>query len=285
MRERPLLTYIVFAYVWTWVMALPLLLANRGYIPHFLPDEWEAVAAFGPFAAAVFVLSQRTSAERAEFWASMKRFDVGAGWLAFGLLTPFAFLAGAIAIAAVRGGSMPDFSAIGDGKLATMRGVVDLFLVSSILQGLGEEPGWRGYMLPRLRARFGAFASTVFIFPVWLFWHLPLFLSRPDFGLAQFAGFSMGILSAAFWMTLLWDHTRSAGLAVAWHALLNITRGLAMQISMAVFLGYGAVVSVGAIVIAIWWGVRRPKALGEEAFTGVQTFPRSVGTLGPSVRS
>jgi membrane protease YdiL (CAAX protease family) len=260
MNRTPLFRYVVVAYLWTWVMMLPVLLANRGLIPRPVPHEWEALAAFGPFVAALLVLRGAGREERAEFQASLCRFDVHRGWLAFALLSPFAFLLGAVAIVTVTGG-VPDFGNITAGRLSTWRGVLDLFFVSSVLQGLGEEPGWRGYLLPRLRKVFGPLAASLVIFPVWLLWHLPFFLSRPEFGIAQFAGFSLGILSASLWMTLLWDATRSSGLAVVWHTLLNITRGIAGALSTPAFLAYGVVVMAGAVLIGLYWTLRgRPKS-------------------------
>ncbi len=108
--------------------------------------------------------------------------------------------------------------------------MLDLLLVGSLLQALGEEPGWRGYLQPKLLDRFRPLPATLVLFPVWWLWHLPSFLGRPDFGLPQFLGFGLGILSAAIWLTFLWQRTRSILMAVLWHATLNLTRGIALGI-------------------------------------------------------
>lgn len=81
----------------------------------------------------------------------------------------------------------PDWSALGRSERGTLEGLLDLVLVASLLQALGEEPGWRGLLLPRLRERFRPLAATLLLFPAWLTW--------------------------------LWERTRSVWLAVAWHAL------------------------------------------------------------------
>jgi len=41
---------------------------------------------------------------------------------------------------------------------------------------LSEEFGWRGYLQPRLRERFGRFRTTAVLAVAWGLWHVPLFL-------------------------------------------------------------------------------------------------------------
>ena len=47
---------------------------------------------------------------------------------------------------------------------------------STFLGGpLPEEPGWRGFALPRLQERCGPVWTTLILAPLWAGWHLPLF--------------------------------------------------------------------------------------------------------------
>ena len=47
---------------------------------------------------------------------------------------------------------------------------------STLLGGpLFEEPGWRGFALPRLQAQFGPLKATIILGVLWSCWHLPLF--------------------------------------------------------------------------------------------------------------
>ena len=48
---------------------------------------------------------------------------------------------------------------------------------STLLGGpLGEEPGWRGYALPRLEQALGPVRASLVLALFWTGWHLPLFL-------------------------------------------------------------------------------------------------------------
>lgn len=269
MQRRPLLTYIALAYLWTWVTVLPLLLQKRGVVDLGLPDAWEAVGAFGPFIAAWLVIRRTAGAAGlGAFWRSLTNWRLGGGAWALTLLSPVAFLALAAVLVTLQTGSPPTLEALASGRLGSLHAVVDLVLVGAVLQALGEEPGWRGYLLPGMLRRFRRLPATLLLFPVWWLWHLPFFLGRPEFGLPQFLGFGLGILSASIWMTFLWERTRSSLVAVAWHTVLNITRGIALGVSTGMFLAYGMVVAVGALAIVAWWLVRREAAVPEARFAG-----------------
>jgi membrane protease YdiL (CAAX protease family) len=252
----PLLLYVAGAYGFTWLVVETLHL--------------EPLAAFGPTLAALLVMllaRSRGSArpgsadDLAEWRASLLRWPAtrAGRWLTFA--APFGFLAVALVAVAAAPGEV-DWSRLANGPLATPTGLLELLLVGALLQSLGEEPGWRGWFLPKLRERFGPFAATLVLFPVWLLWHLPMFLARPEFGIAQFAGFALGILSAAVWMTAIYELTRSTLAAIAFHVLINATRGVALAISTPAFLSYGMAVTLGAVVIAAvaWRRSRPPRA-------------------------
>ena len=73
--------------------------------------------------------------------------------------------------------------------------------------------GWRGYVLPRLQAKYSALTSTLILGVVWGIWHLPKFLSYFD-GVV-FAWFMLHILAFAVILTWLYNNTKGSLLMVA----------------------------------------------------------------------
>jgi membrane protease YdiL (CAAX protease family) len=49
-------------------------------------------------------------------------------------------------------------------------------IVVIVLIAIGEEYGWRGYLLPRLMKRFNVFYSSTILGLIWGFWHFPAYL-------------------------------------------------------------------------------------------------------------
>lgn len=274
----PLLAYFGLAYALTWSLAVPLLLSKRGVIDLHVPHGLEAVAAFGPCAAALIVLGvTQGRAGIAALGRSLQRWRVPLVWLLFALLSPLAVLVTALlargSLSALYNGEL--WGALAGGAL------LELVIIGGLAQGFGEEPGWRGFALPQLRSRRGPLLATLILFPVWLFWHLPMFLSRPEFDVGAFFGFAAGIFSAAVWCTAIYDATRSVLLAALWHALINIARGMAMAVSTAAFLAFGQMVLAVALGFVVFWLVRRPgpyAAAGSDVIMARHTETLMTGT-------
>ena len=51
--------------------------------------------------------------------------------------------------------------------------IVLIFFTHAIHGGLSEEPGWRGFALPRLQGRFSPLTSSIILGVLWAVWHAP----------------------------------------------------------------------------------------------------------------
>jgi membrane protease YdiL (CAAX protease family) len=101
--------------------------------------------------------------------------------------------------------------------------------LTAIVSGpLGEELGWRGFLLPHLLQRYSAIAATALLVPMWLAFHLPLSIVNPDRYGPLWALNVTGIA-----ITMTWLHLRTAGsvlLAVVFHAVANTSTGAAVML-------------------------------------------------------
>jgi uncharacterized protein len=97
-------------------------------------------------------------------------------WYLAALLLPMLISAAGIALLALLGQPLPRFP-----RTEPARDLLPLLVttfVATLLYGgpLGEEPGWRGFALPRLQARFSPLAASLLLGVIWGLWHLPLHL-------------------------------------------------------------------------------------------------------------
>jgi len=95
---------------------------------------------------------------------------------------------------------------------------------------LGEELGWRGWLLPRLEEGLGALAATLLTAAAWTLWHLPLFfIAGTVQTLVPFWVFAAQIFVTSFFYTWLLHRTRHSLVPVmAFHMSFNLAVGIAL---------------------------------------------------------
>jgi membrane protease YdiL (CAAX protease family) len=95
----------------------------------------------------------------------------------------------------------------------------------SMAFALGEEIGWRGFLTPRLTARFGFKAAALLTGVIWAAWHLPLVFfadynnsATSWFGVTCFAALMLGMSVIMAWLRL---RSGSLWTAAVFHASHN----------------------------------------------------------------
>jgi uncharacterized protein len=98
------------------------------------------------------------------------RWRVGLGWFLFALVGfPMILLLSVIVLP----GALASFQGLA--TLAPLP-LLGLFVYVFLLGGpLAEEPGWRGFALPRLQSLHGPLVGSLILGVLWGLWHLPLF--------------------------------------------------------------------------------------------------------------
>lgn len=93
-----------------------------------------------------------------------------------------------------------------------------------LIPAVGEEPGWRGFALPRLQARYGPLRATLILGTLHGLWHLPALgtMMLGPLTPAQVPPFVLTAVGGTFLCTWLFNRTRgSALLAMLTHAAGN----------------------------------------------------------------
>lgn len=227
LRRHSLLAYFVLAYAITWAFELPLAAASQGWIESDVPFGIHYLGGFGPMLAALIVTAiiQGRSGIR-DLFSGLLKWRVGAGWILFSFLSPFAMFALAAVAMRATSGVWPDLSLLGEVDYLPYLGIVGAVILWLLTWGMGEEVGWRGFALPRLQRHRSALAATIVLGVIHAFWHLPAFFYKDAYkamGLA--AGLPMLVISvvaAAILFTWIYNSTRGSLLMVTvFHALFD----------------------------------------------------------------
>jgi uncharacterized protein len=134
--------------------------------------------------------------------------------------------------------------------------VVESYLWFALYGGpLNEEPGWRGFALPRLQQRHSPLVASLFVGAVWGLWHLPLHLMGIYPGGAWGAVIRVQELPRAVVFTWLYNRTGGSLLiAVLFHATINTTSLFLPRAYLTTF-GLLTLLAAGLILAGHMWGV------------------------------
>lgn len=167
---------------------------------------------------------------------------------------------------ALFGQPWPDF-----GQMAARFGDTSWLLVwflGSVVYGIGEEPGWRGFALPRLQSRRSALAASAILAVAWGFWHAPFFFYRFQFGFGEVIGFFLGLLAGSIWLTCLYNATDGSVFAtMSWHVTWNMVNILAILVSTTLLSVLSVEVMIAAVAVVIIW---KPAQLSPKAKQVIQ---------------
>lgn len=227
LTQHPLFSFFLLSYAFSWVMMIPVILWQWGVCQVDLGFAF-VLKGYGPFLSAYIItraLEGRAGWLRLR--GSIVRARVGWQWYLFVLLgVPLLYLLALLLMPGAIGsfhGVQPRFALA---YLVTLAQAI-------IAEGpLGEEPGWRGFALPRMQPRFGPLRATLLLGLLWGFWHLPDFATTNQGGgpgadpvaLASidFPLFILYVVAVSLVFTWVFNHTRSSVfIAILLHASIN----------------------------------------------------------------
>lgn len=226
---HPVAAYILIAFAFTYAFTL----ASGVSLVFAL------IALFGPAVAAIVVT--RADGTWPELRARITGWRRHLGWYALALAVPFA-VAGVARIVYTLTGTAID----GLGTITAIEAVIFVLVI-------GEEIGWRGFLQPRLRERWGLAKAGLLTGVVWVLWHLPLYLA-PEQGIAAFALFAWWVLPLSVAMGAVAEGARfSVIVATVMHGAANIATPILLPgvDRTSWLLVTGALYAVAAVVLVV----------------------------------
>jgi membrane protease YdiL (CAAX protease family) len=279
LARHPLVSFFVIAFAGTWLFELPYVLSEygAGLLPTRSPVLlWTSpVSVFvGPFLAA-FIMTGVTEGREGvhRFLRRFVLWRVGFRWYLFAFVgVPVLVVLSVVVIP----GALASFQGLS--ALAPLY-LLGMFFYALFPGGaLGEEPGWRGFALPRLQSMHGPLLGTLILGPLWALWHLPLFLT-PWNELTAFnvVVFVLATTCLAIMYTWVFNNTKGSVLmAILIHASFNasVTGILAPLFPAPILSDYGLLPILGGFgVFAVVLVALTRGRLGYQHYRQEETDP------------
>jgi membrane protease YdiL (CAAX protease family) len=162
----PLISFFVMALLFSWIAVMPLILN-----PVLPVEPFQILGALaGPTLSAVIVIAAVEG--RAGLGSFFRRYLQWRAGIVWWLIVLFGILIALTVVAAIILGPSVLIEFINNLGLILPTYLITL-VMGVILGPLWEEPGWRGFALPRLQAQNGPIFGSVILGVIWAVWHLP----------------------------------------------------------------------------------------------------------------
>jgi membrane protease YdiL (CAAX protease family) len=247
----PILLFFLLTFVisWGWaflIFFIPDIYYLQSYesVVGVLATLFVGVQTFGPSISALLLTGFYEGKQGLKQYAeSLIKFKVKYYWYLLVFLLPvFAYSMPIVANLAM--GNPPNH----DYFNTSLWGITLATVLSNIFfAALAEEPGWRGYALPKLNRHFRPIVSAVIIGVIWAFWHLLFYVfgSRDWIHFPQFV-FTVTVISCIY--TWIYMKTKSIPLMVIFHVMHNLTN--------TVFITYhnplwGGIIYFGVLIVIL----------------------------------
>ncbi len=285
--DKPLILYFILAISITWLLWIPTLIIssiNNYFVPsiltfnvlisegfvdnfHVLVFVINQLGVYGPMIAAFIVLAiTRKKVGVVELLKSMGKVNVKLKWYGAIILLPLVITLASAGISLLYGTDLTNLFNPGMAPLL----VLLMFINNTLTSGL-EEPGWRGYALPKLQENYTANKSSIILGIVWAIWHYPflVYLNFVQLGTGAFLsalaiiGFTASTVGGSILFSWVYNNTKSVFMAILFHGLMNFIPQVIMG---------GVIDSMGGVIVAlITWGIAiiLVKLYGEQTLTGL----------------
>lgn len=187
------------------------------YMATVYPSDWWILFLFGSFLGGALVSRVADGKEGFKIYLSrIVRWRVGWKWFLVALTLPLLLRLIALGLNLASGASLPEtipWPPLGD--------ILGEFLVAFFIIALAEEPGFRGFALPKLLEKHTALKASLILGVLHAIWHAPLFILGMEPIVIVFI-----IIAGAILNTWLFNRTGGSVLiAMLLHGSLNLWVG------------------------------------------------------------
>jgi membrane protease YdiL (CAAX protease family) len=223
-KKHPAISLLVLAMIFG---AVPSLAVAAGWLP---PAASQLGALSSSLAAIVLVVIEGRKGGLRELLSRFLIWRVGMQWWAVALFFAVIPSVAALYLFDLLGGPPVNWS-----ELRPLYTVIPMFIFLTLAAGIGEEFGWRGFLLPRLQTRHNALVSGLIVGVMWAIWHTPLFFIKGtiqyDFRLQggllpAILAYSLFVIVNSVQFTWVFNNTRGSVLmAAVMHGAMNTWGG------------------------------------------------------------
>jgi len=277
-RRRDLVLYFVLTFAFSWAIEIPLALSAQGRTSVRVPFGLHYLASFGPFfAAVVLTVAAEGSRGLGRLFGGLKKWRVQREYVLFALVAPLVLFVGIVVVSRLLQGSWPDLGLLGQVDYLGHLGFLPALLLWLLTFGLGEETGWRGFVLPRLQFGRSAFSASMLLGVFWALWHLPALFYRDTYIQMGWMVVPMLITVAvvgSIVYTWLYNGTGGSLLwLVLFHGLFDF-----LSVWPAGVVGPGPVLTT----MMVFWAVRVYKVYGRPTWRRWRRWPSEIARKGGS---
>lgn len=176
---------------------------------------------------------------------------------------------GSLGLGAFEKGAASSFSMPASPHVATFGLMIPMLatlgVIGSLANGLGEEIGWRGFLLPRLVGQFGFTLGCIVSGLIWAVWHYPGLLwadynagTNPVYALACFTCMVVAMAFVMGWLRLKSGSLWPCAMLHASHNLFiqaildEMTAPAGRALYITTEFGCGLVLTIGAAAVYFW---------------------------------
>ncbi len=229
-NDYPIWSFLIINYLISWSFLYPsyqIVLANGKITPLSLIG---LIGAYGPTIAAIIVQSILDRKKLNALFKSLLKVKTKIFYVLFLIITPIILYFLAYLSSTILFNGSFSFNWI-----AGISNIPLLFLAALPFGPMGEELGWRGFMLPKLLEKNSVIKSTFYVGLAWGIWHLASFTfpgaalpSYLDVSIWSIALYFVNTIALSFTFTFIYFKTNgSVFYAILLHAFFNIASDIA----------------------------------------------------------